>query len=228
MHFDQASEWFNVGATSHFGYPQPEGSYARTTYDVAGYCDRCGIGGVQRHPFRFRSEPKASRSQFLQLNWVFDELFVRPEVQTVFEREGVSGVGFGPALHHRTGRALESIQQLIVLTILPPGLQTEGLQTVTCKPDNEEAASESFGGPKRYPPDYPFCGRVKYHWPQTLRFARGTFAEAPDVAKSHEWFGSGGAADRAILVSQRIVDLIKAHKWRGLRTESVRLLDAAT
>ena len=227
MEPDQHNEWYVVGATSHFGYPQPEDGYARATYDVAGYCERCGAGGVQRRPFRFRSEPKPSHSQLLQLNWIFDELFVRPEVPDVFERERVTGVGFGPALHHRTGRALKGIQQLIILTILQPGLQTDGLQTVTCKPDNEEARSE-FGGPKRYPPDYPFCGRVKYHWRQPLAFAPHTFAEVPDIAKSHEWFGSGGAANRAILVSGRVVDLIKAHKWRGLRTEPVALSDAAT
>jgi hypothetical protein len=227
MEPDQHNEWYVVGATSHFGYPQPEDGYAKATYDVTGYCERCGAGGVQRRPFRFRSEPKASHSQFLQLNWIFDELFVRPEVPDVFERERVTGVGSGPALHHRTGRALEGIQQLIILTILPPGLQTDGLQTVTCKPDNEEARSE-FAGPKRYPPDYPFCGRVKYHWRQPLFFAPHAFAEAPDIAKSHEWFGSGGDAHRAILVSARVVDLIKAHKWRGLRTEPVALSDAAT
>ena len=227
MEPDQHNDWHVVGATSHLGYPQPEDGYAGATYDVAGYCERCGVGGVQRHPFRFRSEPKASHSQFLQLNWVFDELFVRPEVPDVFERERVTGVGFGPALHHRTGRALERIQQLIILTILPPGLQTEGLQMVTCKPDNEEARSE-FAGPKRYPHDYPFCGRVKYHWRHPLVFAPHTFAEAPDIAKSHEWFGSGGTAGRAILVSRRVIDLIRARKWRGLRTEPVAVIDAAT
>jgi hypothetical protein len=227
MEPDQYNDWHAIGGTSHFGYPQPESGYARETYDLAGYCERCGAGGVQRHPFRFRSEPKASHSQFLQLNWVFDELFVRPEVRDVFLREGVTGVGFGPALHHRTGRALEGIQQLTILTILPPGLQTEGLQTVTCKPDNEEARSE-LAGPKRYPHDYPFCGLVKYHWRQPLVFAPHTFAEAPDIAKSHEWFGSGGAASRAILVSRRVIDLIKARKWRGLRTDPVSVIDAAT
>lgn len=227
MEPDQYNEWYVVGSTSHFGYPQPESDYARATYDVAGYCERCGAGGVQRHPFRFRSEPKASHSQFLQLNWVFDEMFVRSEVRDVFERERVTGVGFGPALHHRTGRALEGVQQLIILTILPPGVRTEALHAVTCRPDNEEALWE-FAGRKRYPPDYPYCGRVKYHWPHPLVFAGQTFAETPDIAKSHEWFGSGGAAARAILVSRRVIDLIKAHKWRGLRTEPVAFLEAAT
>src|ERR1700722_5708817 len=70
--------WYRLQATGHFGYPQPEVGYESWVYDPNSYCGRCGIGGAQRNPFRFRSEPKARHSKFYQLNWVFDEFFVRP------------------------------------------------------------------------------------------------------------------------------------------------------
>jgi len=215
--------WYHLLATGHFGYPQPEDAYASMVYDPSTYCDRCGIGGVQCNPFRFRSEPRARHSQFLQLNWVFDEFFVRPEVTIGFKEAGITGVSFGRAIHHRTGQTLESIQQLTVLSVLPPVLERAGLQMVTCKPDNEEGGPWHAGGQPRYPPDYPYCGRAKYHWPRVLRFCRESFVRVPDVVKSFEWFGSGGSAARAILVSERVVDTIAKHRWRGVKCRLVEL-----
>jgi hypothetical protein len=218
--------WHHLFATGHFGFPQPESGFALATYDST-YCDRCGIGGVQRIPFRFRSEPRARHSQFLQLNWVFDEFFVRPEVETGFKKAGVSGVAFGPALHNRTGQVLETVQQLMVLSVLPAALDVVGLQPVTCKPDNEEGPSWYGDGQPRYAPDYPYCRRIKYHWPQTqaLRFRPQAFAAAPDIVKSFEWFGSGGSAYRAILVSERVVETVEKYRWRGVKWAVVEFAD---
>jgi hypothetical protein len=148
--------WYKLYSTGHFGYPQPEGTYALRTYD-ARYCDRCSIGGVQCNPFRLRSEPKARHSHFLQLNWVYDEFFVRPGVEAGLKEAGITGVTFGPVLHNKTGRELESVQQLQIFTVLPPALDNVGLQAVTCKPDNEEGPKWYAGGEPRYAPDYPYC-----------------------------------------------------------------------
>jgi hypothetical protein len=218
--------WYHLYATGHFGYPQPEDGYALATYDST-YCYRCGIGSVQRIPFRFRSEPNARHSQFLQLNWVFDEFFVRPEVVAGMKEAGITGVAFGPALHNKTGRTLETIRQLMVLSVVSAALDVVGLQPVTCKTDNEEGPPWSGGGQPRYPPDYPYCGRIKYHWPQTraLRFRPQPFASTPDIVKSFEWFGSGGSASRAVLVSERFVGTIEKHRWRGVKWDVVEFAD---
>lgn len=209
--------WLSMRATRHTGYPQPEDKYQYQVYDPDGYCDRCGIRTTQITPFRVKSEPKG-RASFLQLNWVFDEFFVRPEVRQLFDEAGVTGIGFGPCLHHSSGRRLESLSQLLIRNVLPPGLVTTELNTVTCRPTNEEGPVRSYGGRLRYPDDYPYCGRVKYHWPllgQTT-YARETFRDAPDIVRSHEWFGSGGSASREVLVSQKVCRLIIDHKLRGL------------
>src|SRR6185369_4751342 len=140
----------------------------------------------------------------------------------------ITGVAFGPAVHNKTGRALETIQQLMVLSVLSAALDVVGLQPVTCKPDNEEGPPWYGGGQPRFPPDTPYCGRVKYHWPIApgfqmlpLRFRPQALASAPDVVKSFEWFGSGGSASRAVLVSERVVEAIEKYRWRGAKCDLV-------
>jgi hypothetical protein len=86
------AEWLALACTGHFGYPQPEDDYVPYTYDTSDYCERCGIGGNQKTSFHFRAEPKAKRSHFFQLNWVFDEFFVKPEVKLIFQQNAVSGI----------------------------------------------------------------------------------------------------------------------------------------
>ena len=80
-----AAEWFLLEAQGHHGYPEPDIDYPTVTDDLSDYCPICGIGGVQIAPFRLQAEPKASRSQFIQLNWIFDEYFVRESA-----RDGLS------------------------------------------------------------------------------------------------------------------------------------------
>lgn len=214
--------WLSIGVTRHRGYPQPEGEYQHQVYDPDGYCDRCGIHPTQKAPFRFKSEPKG-RDSFLQLNWVFDCFFVMPEVTGIFADAGVTGVGYGPCIHHSSGRRLESLTQLLVPHVLPAGLMTTELNRVTCKPNNEEGPVKSYGGRLRYPPDYPYCGRVKYHWPLQTTYAAEIFRDAPDVVKSHEWFGSGGSASREVVISQKVCRLIIDHRLRGLSFAPVAL-----
>jgi hypothetical protein len=213
---------YAIGGRSHLGYPQPEDGWARATYESS--CLRCGIHGAQGAPFRFRTEPKAGRSHFLQLNWVFDEVFVRAEVASAFGNARLSGVGMGPAVGHRTGEPLASLVQLQVETVLPPALVTDALQPVTCRPNNEEG-EWPWTPATRFARDYPYCGQRKYHPPARPQFRRAAFAGAPDVVKSAEWVGSGGQAFRVLLVSERVVDLIEAHAWRGLWVKEVALVD---
>ncbi len=216
--------WYELFTTGYFGYPQPEGTYALETYDDS-HCDRCAIGGNQVAPFRMRSEPNARHSQFLKLNWGFDEIFVRPEVRLVFESLAFEGFEFESVLHHKSGKALETIHQLRIHSTLPVALVPDGLQTVTCKPNNEEGLPWYGGGQPRYAPDYRYCGRVRYHWPQSqpLRFYANAFSTAPDIVKSLEWFGSGGSASRAILASERVIAVIENNGWCGAKWSEIEL-----
>ena len=98
-----AAQWLDVSARGHHGYPQPEGNgrYISVTYDETSRCPSCGIGGRQNAPFRLRAEPKARYSQFLQLNWVFDEFFVRSDARQGLEAAGITGIKFAPPVYIR-------------------------------------------------------------------------------------------------------------------------------
>lgn len=227
------AEWLQMFSLGLHGYPQPEDDYREITYDVSQYCDHCGIGGVQNAPFRLRSEPKARHSQFVQLNWVFDEFFVRREARQGLTAAGLTGFDFRPAVIHRKDRPSGEIEQMEILSVLPPALNPIGHQRVTCKERNEEWEIKRRRFPNsRSLVEEPnsYCGRVKFHLEHRglLRFDRSALAAAPDVVKSHEWFGSGGSAFRLVLVSQRFSRIVLEAKWRGLSFEPVELIDNPT
>lgn len=225
-----AAEWLAMGASGHHGYPQPEDDFGflDATYDLSTYCHICGIGGVQKAPFRFRAEPKASHSQFIQLNWVFDEFFLRAAAREGLAASGLTGWEFRPAVLHASHRPSALVEQMQVLAVLPSALDTVGVQPVTCKHKNEEW-SPALRPTAELRGDL-FCGRVKYHRRRRgpLRFDRRAFEGAPDVVKSAEWFGSGGQAFRVVLVTQRLRQVIQDAKWRGLYFEPVELGERPT
>lgn len=209
--------WFWLMAAGNQGYPQPEDTYFERTY--ATVCHHCGMHGEQKAPFRFRAEPRARHSQFLQLNWVFDAFFVRPEVAVDCASASLTGLAFNHVLRNSTGVPLANIAQMQISTVLPCAI-IDSLPPVTCRPNNEEGRSLD-------PPfvEGPYCNRVKYHPPTTLGLASRALNGIPDVFQTAEWFGSGGSAWRATIVSERFADLIRAHRWRGVLLKGI-VLDA--
>jgi len=221
------AEWLRVFALGHHGYPQPEDDdgYVDATYKTESSCPVCGIGNVQGAPFRLRNEPKASHSQFLQLNWVFDELFVRGAAREGLESAGITGIDFlAPVLHKRNTQS-EQIVQMRVQTVLVDALDITGFQPVTCKPMNEEWHPNKWSTPEKEI-DRSHCGRVKYHAMHRgpYRIAREAFIGAPDLVKSAEWFGSGRQAFRMIIASQRFRQIVNAAKWRGIEFEPIEII----
>jgi hypothetical protein len=220
------AEWLQLSALGHHGYPQPEEDfgYQEATYDVSDYCPTCGIGGVQKAPFRLRAEFKASRSQIVQLNWVFDEFFLRDEAREGLRRAAITGVEYLAPTLHKTNRQSQQVAQMVVKTKLPPALDPIGLQPVTCKPENEE-----WHAVQRLrlsePEKLVHCGRLKYHATHkgSYRFDRDAFTGVPDVVKSHEWFGSGASARRLVIVSQRFRQAVVRSNWRGVSFEPIEL-----
>lgn len=249
----ETAEWLRVFPDSQsLGYPKPDNNdgYIKATYHKE-YCLRCGIG-EQIAPFRLSAEPKTKAKHFFGIGWIHEEIFTRPEVQTVLESSGITGVEYLKPLKHKTGTSFESVTQLKVNTVLPPALLTKECEPVTCCKNNEEGdnqpvnrlkplimakhLSDKFESGegynpadvwwKRYPPNYPCCGRVKYHviYKHQARFARTSFKDAPDFVKTNEWFGSGGHAGRETLISQRAAHAILRNKWRGIKLEPVALI----
>ncbi len=223
------AEWC-YALSSESQYPQPKRTYLDATYDISEHCQFCGMGGEQNNPFRLKSDFKSNRRHFFGLHWVFDEVFVRPVVREIFENAGIREVGYLHPVLDRNGQPIETVYQVLVKNVANPGLVTKDLQRVTCKEVNEEykRRPDGFGefGTARDPSTQSYCGRVKYHYPlkTMMTFKKEALTGQPDIVKSYEWFGSGGSADRPILVSNRLIKLVKDRGLRGWRFTPVQLV----
>ena len=248
----QTAEWLRFRSDSQsLGYPKNQ----HTTYHQESVCPRCGIC-EQIAPFRLSSEPKTNTKHFFGIGWSHEEVFARLEVQNIFESLGITGIEYLRPLKHRTSQPFETITQLKVNTVLPAALFTEECEAVTCCEDNEEGQNKPVNrlkplmsvnqlcekiesgevSPFEYdpgdvnwsgiPPDYPCCGRVKYHviYKHQAKFSREAFTGAPDFVKTNEWFGTWHHAGRETLISQRVARVILENKWRGVRLEPVALI----
>lgn len=181
----------------HQGFPQPNQDvfgYLEATYDLSEYCRRCGVGLKQKAPFQLEAEPKWGRNSILQLNWIFDEFFVTPEVwKRVFEPHGV---GCRPVVS-TIGTELKTVVQLAPTQ--EADVVTEGLAFETCA----------------------VCKAIKY-----VPVTRGPFpplAGRPEgnMIKTRQFFGSGAAASKRVLISRSLARALAASNVRGASTRPV-------
>ena len=216
------AKFFQVLASGHHGYPQPQDDYRSAVYEDA--CPRCGIHGRQMHPFRFRKSLLAPHSAFFQLNWVFDAFFVHRNVADTLALAGITGIAFGPVVYHRNGGEINDRVQVLIETIVSCA-ETSRLFAMTCRPDNEETMRlrDKFPNWKSnfaaYPPET-YCGRLKHHPPTSVGIAALADRDVPDLFQTEEWFGSGALAFRSTLASERFVDIVQQQGWRGIEFRS--------
>ncbi len=220
LHYEEEevlrAEWV-IAEVGEFQYPQPEHNYVEATYDTQDYCSRCGQGKKQNRPFRLKKDFSQKQAKFFGLHWVFDEIFVRPLVMSLFDSAGISGVKCIDVIHHRTNQPFDNVFQLDIPIIEESALIVDNLFSVTCKSQNEESFVKGIGQLKDRPGP-PFCGRVKYQYPLTepIMFKANVLKGLPDFAKSYEYFGSGAAANHFILVRNKVVRLIKEKRIEGI------------
>jgi len=189
----QRARWLSMSPGWLHDYPQPDGDlgYLKATYDLSEYCSRCGIGARQVLPFRFRREPKWGTRQILGVNWVPDELFVRPEAWEAVLKP--FKIQCAPVLQHRSGEELGTVVQLKCDRISDFELDMKGHESEVCES----------------------CGRRKH-----LPWVRGPISSAVsfpncDIFKTKDCFGSGASAYRHIIISQALYGAVVGHKLRG-------------
>lgn len=189
-----AAAWLELQPDWHWSYPQPEDEYQRATYDLSEYCELCGIGLRQIAPFRMRGEPKWGRRSILQLNWVFDEYFVTPELgRDIFEPWGISSA---PVTDTR-GKELKTVVQLEVNQRV--AIVTEGLEGETCRR----------------------CGRTKYLPVTRGRFPSLVEMPSGSAVRTTAYFGSGASAHAAVLLSQGLASKLREADVRGASVRPV-------
>lgn len=190
-HLRLRGDWF-------VGYPEPSDTHAGwicATYDDSVYCRECGMGLRQKAPFRFKREPPPTRKQVLQLFWVNDEFFVRPDTwEAVFKPFGIE---------HRpvvkcSGKPLETFVQL-------------------CIPEPDGAELDMRGYPRERCPK---CLRVRYE-PRAGWFAPLLKEVDLPLFKAKQYLGSGHESYKAVIVSHDLFVALRQHKVKGVKFEAM-------
>lgn len=171
-------------------YPQPESgfSYLQETYDLNDFCPSCGIGAVQKGPFRIQKDIKWSRKKSFILNWVLDQVFVSSDAyETIF---APIGIDFFPVLLHKSEKIIDGVRQLKIDTAVTD-LRLGNATFERCEA----------------------CARIKYQPITNDFFPAFTDASyAPLITRTREYYGSGKSASNWIVVSQSFRTVLLAEK----------------
>lgn len=205
------AKWLSVYSERRVGYPQPEKNfgYQEITYNSDSYCDHCGAGLIQQDDFRIKKAPSWGKYDFMELNWIGDELFVSDKAKQVLLENEIEGISFRTVKNSKGLENLAGISQLIIEEGLGSALIhfQEGIK-------QEEVCKK--------------CGITKYtlSGEATLKYRRTAFPHGPDFVKSKEIFGSGQYAAKQVLISQKAYRVLILNKLdKGLVFEPINLVD---
>lgn len=180
-----AAAWLQLSPYP-LGYPEPEESYRAETYEDA--CARCGAWSRQRQPFRMRGEPRWGAREIITLNWVFDALFVRPDVyESVFAPLGLPS----QVVLSKAGKTLETVVQVPIEEVVSVAVPRRGAHT--CKK----------------------CGRERFRYHQAGEFPALREVPKGQLAYTRELFGTGGVTRHEILASAELYAAVQRAKLRG-------------
>ena len=174
-----SADWLELLTIWACGYPQPSRTfnYLKITYNLDEYCDKCGIGAIQKAPFKMRREPGWRKRNITQLYWVADEFFVKPDLwESAFKPFGIECL---PVVKGRKGeQTLESVVQIKLDTVADTPLMAGEHPTVTCE----------------------VCGRTKYEgFYPGFRPRPEVFPDVP-IFRVKDYFGSGAMSARPVYI----------------------------
>ena len=203
----EKASYLNISPTKIFGYPQPEYTEYEYPFDIYPYLkdvfeidktdpEYGALKGRQIGGFRLKQEPNWGSSSIGSAHEISDFIFVKPEIyREVFQPLGIKCL---PVLEYKTKKELRTVVQLV-----PQGIAESALD-IKKEQINEIQEVESWGIKKYILFDnnyYPsFIGNP------------GNF----DFFLTQEYFGSGGMTDREVIISQKLYQLLKKHKIKGL------------
>ena len=210
------SLYLSVYAIKMLGYPQPEdwydddddedleapypyekNAYLHNVFEIDKASEMYGVlRGKQTGYISIQGEPKWGKSSIGALHWLEDILFTTAEMyQKVFEPLGIACkhvLGYG------NQKPLTTVVQL-----LPQGVSKSRLLLDNETLDNKEYIQE--WGLERY------CLGGKGFYP-SFETNPGNY----DFFVSQELFGTGGANFKELFISQKLYQLLKMNKVRGL------------
>jgi hypothetical protein len=198
-----SAEWVRLIPVFEQGYPQPEETWVTNPINYEEHCPQCGTFR-QTGSFRLKKEPNLGKKDFMSLYWTY-ALFCTPRVLSELEAHEIQGYEVWDAIIHKTGTPSEKVSQLFIPHLANPGLvRVENLKRETCS----------------------LCHVTKYypHMRGVMYLKRDALVSDVDIMQTHEWFGSGHAAYREILVSNKLVKLIIDKDWKGVALKVVELV----
>lgn len=179
-------------------YPEPRsGRYLDDVYGHAAFCRICGVGKSQVAEFSIRGEPKWGGRGFMQLYWVYDELFVRPSIHEAL----LSPRGIGAKrVRNSKGMVLADVVQV----------EVHGVVHV----DMESAVGSKCIG----------CLRPKYVPSAVGMFPplKGPGLGAWEFRQTDVWFGEGTLACRRLIVGGDLGRAMWETSPKGLALRPVR------
>lgn len=183
----------------HLCYPEPKSGrmgYLDAVYSPKGFCRLCGVGKSQMTDFLIRSTPKWGGRGFMQLHWVYDELFVRNAVYDRVLR--AHGIGVRRVLDLRR-EALADVLQLEVCNAID--VDMSGVVRSKCEVCLETKYQPSSVG--MFPP------------------LRGSLLGAWEFRRTNVWFGEGALACRRLIVGGELGRAMLEDSPKGLALRPV-------
>jgi hypothetical protein len=191
----ETARWLNLQPEWHFGYPQPEDSYIAATYDLSDYCRVCGVGKKQMKPFVMSGQPRWGSRSIVQLNWIFDEYFVRADEWS--KALAPLGVRARPVVDLQ-GQEIPTVVQLVASECVD--ISTVSLEASAC----------------------PACGRTRF-LPLTRGFLPSLVScPSSPLVRTAQYFGSGAEAHNEIIASHALAAAVRAAKMKGVSFRPVR------
>ncbi len=165
------------------GYPQPEKPIEFSGNTYSNSCPECGIHDEPKAPFQMK-EPNLGKHKIMQLNWIFDEIFVERNFYQSFFKD--FGIGMREAMLYKKNEPVKTVLQLDIPKA-EFALDMNGLEFSTC----------------------PVCKKIKYT-PVEIGFFPAPPRTNFHILKTKEFFGSGHSAFNKILMSHEIMsELVK-------------------
>ena len=198
----ERSEWVRVEPFFEVGYPQPREGWLASTYENR--CPQCGADYHQKAVFRLKKEPKLGKNDFMCLTRTY-EVFCTPRVLEALEKHKIQGYKIWDAVIHKTSLSSVTVSQLFIPAVAEPALiEIDDLRRETCT----------------------LCHITKYypHRRGWMHLKRDALIPDADIMRSAEWFGSGHAAYREILVSNKLARLILDNGWKGVALKAVKVV----
>jgi len=189
----EGAKFFVLSPKMLFEYPQPadDFGYRETTYSPGVGCRKCNVGLEQQNPFSIKKAPKWGRRNILQLNWVLGEHFVSKEIKQNIEMK-CPDITFLEVFKFPQNKPLDDIFQIIVKRHVKLEI-----------PEEQKFEICSTCNNKKYVPHT----RGFFPKPSETNFS---------IAKSKDFFGSGGSARQEMIISKEIYEIFHEAKMNGV------------